>query len=124
MFARIATRRSQARRAARVLHQQPVQVASEELRILMSRVEDLVDRLGSDADPELKRLRKRAETALSNARSAVAEGGAQLTSQVRDIAAQGQAYVRRQPLASVGLVALGMLAIGLWASRGMRSDDG
>jgi ElaB/YqjD/DUF883 family membrane-anchored ribosome-binding protein len=124
MFARIATRRSQARRAARVLHQQPVQVASEELRILMSRVEDLVDRLGSDADPELKRLRKRAETALSNARTAVAEGGAQLTSQVRDIAAQGQAYVRRQPLASVGLVALGMLAIGLWASRGMRSDDG
>jgi len=124
MFARIATRRSQARRAARVLHQHPVQVASEELRILMSRVEDLVDRLGSDADPELKRLRKRAETALSNARTAVAEGGAQLTSQVRDIAAQGQAYVRRQPLASVGLVALGMLAIGLWASRGMRSDDG
>jgi len=124
MFARIATRRSQARRAARVLHQQPVQVASEELRILMSRVEDLVDRLGSDADPELKRLRKRAETALSNARTAVAEGGAQLTSQVRDIAAQGQAYVRRQPLASAGLVALGMLAIGLWASRAMRSDDG
>jgi len=124
MFARIATRRSQARRAARVLHQQPVQVASEELRILMSRVEDLVDRLGSDADPELKRLRKRAETALSNARSAVAEGGAQLTSQVRDIAAQGQEYVRTRPLASVGLVALGMLAIGLWASRGMRSDDG
>jgi ElaB/YqjD/DUF883 family membrane-anchored ribosome-binding protein len=124
MFARIATRRSQARRAARVLHQQPVQVASEELRILMSRVEDLVDRLGSDADPELKRLRKRAETALSNARTAVAEGGAQLTSQVRDIAAQGQAYVRRQPLASVGLVALGMLAIGLWASRDIRSDDG
>src|SRR4029077_4889929 len=124
MFARIATRRSQARRAARVLHQQPVQVASEELRILMSRVEDLVDRLGSDPDPELKRLRKRAETALSNARPAVAEGGAQLTSQVRDIAAQGQAYVRRQPLASVGLVALGMLVIGLWASRAMRSDDG
>jgi ElaB/YqjD/DUF883 family membrane-anchored ribosome-binding protein len=124
MFARIATRRSQARRAARVLHQQPVQVASEELRILMSRVEDLVDRLGSDADPELKRLRKRAETALSNARTAVAEGGAQLTSQVRDIAAQGQEYVRRRPLASVGLVALGMLAIGLWASRTMTSEDG
>jgi ElaB/YqjD/DUF883 family membrane-anchored ribosome-binding protein len=124
MFARIATRRSQARRAARVLHQQPVQVASEELRILMSRIEDLVDRLGSSADPELKRLRKRADAALSNARTAVAEGGAQLTSQVRDIAAQGQEYVRRQPLVSVGLVALGMLAIGLWASRAMTSDDG
>jgi ElaB/YqjD/DUF883 family membrane-anchored ribosome-binding protein len=124
MFARIATRRSQARRAARVLHQQPVQVASEELRILMSRVEDLVDRLGSAADPELQRLRKRAETALSSARSAVAEGGAQLGSQVRDIAAQGQEYVRRRPLTSVGLVALGVLAIGLWASRAMTSDDG
>jgi len=123
MFARISTRRSQARRAARVLHQQPVQVASEELRILISRVEDLVDRLGSAADPELARLRKRAESALSSARAVISERGAQLTNQVRDMAAQGQDYVRRRPLASVGLVALGMLALGLWASRAMTSDD-
>jgi len=122
MFARMSTRRYQARRAARVLHEQPAQVAREELRNLMASVEDVVERLGSAADPELKRLRKRAEVALANARVAVGQGGAQLGEQVRDIAAQGQEYVRRRPLASLGLVALGMLALGLWASRSTMND--
>ena len=117
MFARMSTRRSQARRAARVLHEQPAQVASEELRNLIASVEDMVERLGSAADPELKRLRKRAEVALDNARAAVAQGGTQLGEQVRDIAQQGQEYVRQRPLASLGLVAVAMLALGLWASR-------
>ena len=87
MFARNSSRRSQVRRAARVLNEQPVQVASEELRILISRVEDLLARLTASTDPELKRLRQQAELALSNARAAMANGGAQLADQVRDIAA-------------------------------------
>jgi ElaB/YqjD/DUF883 family membrane-anchored ribosome-binding protein len=123
MFARIATRRSQARRAARVLHEQPMQVASEELRILISRLEDLVQRLGSAADPEVNRLRKQAEAALSNVRAAIAAGGAQLGDQVRSIAAQGQDYARRRPVASASLVTLGLLAIGVLASRALTSDD-
>jgi ElaB/YqjD/DUF883 family membrane-anchored ribosome-binding protein len=94
-----------------------MQVASEELRNLIASLEDVIERLGSAADPELRRLRKRAEVALANARAAVAEGGAQLGQQVRDIAHQGQEYVRQRPLASLGLVAVGMLALGLWASR-------
>ncbi len=122
MFARIASRRSQVRRAARVLHQQPVQVVGEELRILISRVEDLVDRLGKAADPELRRLRKQAEVALANAKAAIGEGGSQLGDQVRELAEHGQEYVRRRPLTSLGLVALGMLAIGLLTSRSMMSD--
>jgi len=122
MFTRMTSRRSQARRAARVLHEQPVQVANEELRILVSRVQDLVDRLGTAADPEVKRLRKQAEVALSNAKAAIGEGGMQLADQVRDFAAHGQEYVRRRPLTSVGLVALGMLVIGLLSSRTMMSD--
>ena len=123
MFARMATRRSQARRAARVLHQQPMQVAGEELRILMSRLEDLVLRLGSAAGPEVSRLRKQADSALSNARAAIAEGGTQLGAQVRAIAAQGQEYARRRPVASASLVALGLLAIGVLASRALTGDD-
>jgi ElaB/YqjD/DUF883 family membrane-anchored ribosome-binding protein len=122
MFARMTSRRSQARRAARVLHQQPVQVVGEELRILISRVEDLVGRLGEAADPELRRLRKQAEVALSNVKAAIGEGGSQLGDQVRELAEHGQKYVRRRPLTSLGLVALGMLAIGLWTSRSMMSD--
>ncbi len=122
MFARMSSRRSQARRAARVLHEQPAQVASEELRNLIASVQELVERLGAAADPEVKRLRNRAEVALDNAREALGQGGSQLGQRARDLAEQGHAYVRRRPVASLGLVALGMLAIGLWASRSMMSD--
>ncbi len=119
MFARMSSRGSQARRAARVLHEQPGAVASEELRNLIASVQELVERLGTAADPEVKRLRNRAEVALDSAREALAQGGAQLGQRARDLAAQGQDYVRRRPVASLGLVALGMLALGLWASRSM-----
>jgi ElaB/YqjD/DUF883 family membrane-anchored ribosome-binding protein len=122
MFARVSSRRSQARRAARVLHQQPVQVASEEVRILIATMEDLIQRLSVAADPELKRMRKQCESALANAKSALAQGREQLRDQVGELAQQGQRYVRSRPLLSVGVVAVGMLAIGLLASRSMTSD--
>ena len=122
MFARSASRRSAARRAARVLHEQPVQVASEELRILVSRVEDILGHLSVATDPELKRLQKQAEAALSNAKAAMTAGGRQLANQVRDVAEQGGKYVRRSPWTSLGLVALGMLAIGLLTGRSVMSD--
>jgi ElaB/YqjD/DUF883 family membrane-anchored ribosome-binding protein len=123
MFARMATRRSQARRAARVLHQQPMQVASEELRILISRLEDLIQRLGSAAEPEVSRLRRQAETALADARAAIAERGVQLGDQVRAVAAQSREYARRRPVTSASLAALGLLAIGVLASRALTGDD-
>ena len=118
MFARITSRRhSQERRAARVLNERPLRVANEELRILISTVQDLVDRLETAADPELKRLREQAEAALGRAKAAIGEGGAQLGEQARQLAVQGQQYVRRRPFTSVGVVALGMLAIGLVTGR-------
>ena len=122
MFARSASRRSAARRAARVLHEQPVQVVSEELRILVSRMEDLLERLSVATDPELKRLRQQAEAALANAKAAMSAGKTQLAGQVRDIAEQGGRYVRRSPWTSLGLVALGLLAIGLVTGRSVMSD--
>jgi ElaB/YqjD/DUF883 family membrane-anchored ribosome-binding protein len=121
MFDNVTSRR-QERKAARILNERPLQVANEELRILMSTVQDLVDRLATAADPELKRLRKQAEAALAHARAAIGEGGAQLGEQARQLAAHGQRYVRRRPLSSLGVVALGMLAIGLVTGRAMRTD--
>jgi ElaB/YqjD/DUF883 family membrane-anchored ribosome-binding protein len=118
MFARGTTsRHSRERRAARVLHEHPLRVANEELRILMATVQDLVDRLNTAADPEMKRLRRQAEAALARARASLGESGAQLGDQARQLAAQGQEYVRRRPLTSVGAVALCMLAIGLLTGR-------
>ena len=120
MFDNVTSRR-QERKAARILNDRPLRVANEELRILMSNVQDLVDRLDKAADPELKRLRRQAETALTRARAAIGEGGAQFGEQARQLAAQGQRYVRRRPLTSLGVVALGMLAIGLVTGRTIAS---
>jgi ElaB/YqjD/DUF883 family membrane-anchored ribosome-binding protein len=122
MFASMSSRRARARHAARVLHEQPLQVASEELRNLIASVENLVDRLGTAADPELKQLRKRAEGALASARSAIAQGRAQLGEHAGDLVERGQEYVRRRPVASLGLVALGVLALGVLASRSLTDD--
>ena len=116
MFARVTNRR-QARRAARFINQQPLRVANEELRILISTVEDLVERLSTAADPELKRLRRQAETALASAKAAV--GPSQLSDQARELAAQGQEYVRSRPWTALGLVALCMLAVGVWTGRSL-----
>jgi ElaB/YqjD/DUF883 family membrane-anchored ribosome-binding protein len=88
----------------------------------MSTVQDLIDRLGTAADPELKRLRKRAEAALARARAAIGESGAQLGAEARQLAGQGQDYVRRRPLTSVAVVALGMLAIGLVTGRALAPE--
>ena len=116
MFDNITSRR-QERKAARILNERPLRVANEELRILISTVQDLVDRLETAADPELKRLREQAEAALGRAKAAIGEGGAQLGEQAQQLAVQGQQYVRRRPFTSVGVVALGMLAIGLVTGR-------
>ena|SRR6516164_5377177 len=122
MFDNVTSRR-QERKAARILNERPLRVANEELRILVSSVQDLVDRLETAADPELKRLRKQAEAALARARAAIGEGGAQLGEQARELAEQGQRYVRRRPLTSLAVVALAMLAVGLVTGRAMAATD-
>src|ERR1700756_4492886 len=97
MFDNVTSRR-QERKAARILNKRPLRVANEELRILMSTVQDLVDRLDTATDPELRRLRKQADVALTRAKAVLGEGGAVLGKQARQLAEQGQRYVRRRPL--------------------------
>jgi ElaB/YqjD/DUF883 family membrane-anchored ribosome-binding protein len=121
MFDNVTSRR-QERKAARILNERPLRVANEELRILMSTVQDLVDRLDTATDPELRRLRKQADVALTRAKAVIGEGGAVLGKQARQLAEQGQRYVRRRPLTSLGVVAFGMLAIGLLTGRAMATD--
>jgi len=119
MFAR-TTRRShaRARQAAHFLNQHPGQVADAEVRILISTVEDVIERLGMAVDPELQRLRAQTQAALAGVKDAISEGEAQLRERVQDFGVQGGAYVRAHPWTSLGVAALGALAIGLWASRG------
>jgi ElaB/YqjD/DUF883 family membrane-anchored ribosome-binding protein len=121
MFSRSRSR-VQARQAARILNRHPSQVADEEVRILISTVEDLLERLATAADPELMRLRNRTETALDSARASIADSGAQLRDRASDLAEWGGAYVRERPWTSVGLAALCVLPIGLWTGRALMND--
>jgi len=123
MFNRASSRsRSQARQAAQILNRQPAEVADEEVRILISTVQDLVEQLGTAADPELTRLRKQTEVALERARAAIVESGAQMHGQVSELAKRSEAYVREYPWTSLGLAALCVLAVGLWTGRTVMSD--
>jgi len=120
MFARLRGHpRTQAQKAAKVLNEQPAVVATEEMRLLISTVEDLIESLATAADPELRRLRTQTEAAVSTAKSAIAEGGARIREQARDLADQGEAYARAHPWTSFGFVALSALAVGLWTGRAM-----
>lgn len=123
MFSRVSSRsRAQAHQAARVLNRHPAQVANEEVRLLISTVEDLVERLAVTADPELMRLRKQTEAALASVKATVTDSGAQLRDQASDLVEWGGAYVRERPWTSLGVAALCLLAIGLWTGRAVMSD--
>ena len=87
--------------------------------MLISTVDDLIERLTATADPELRRLRTRTEKALANTKAAVAEGGAQALDRAQEL---GAAYVRERPCRSLGVVALCVLAIGLWTGRAVMTD--
>jgi ElaB/YqjD/DUF883 family membrane-anchored ribosome-binding protein len=123
MFTRVRSRsRAEARKAARVLNQRPMAVANEELRILVATVEDLIESLGTAVDPELQRLRKQLQAALASAKAAIAGAGAQVRDQAEELTDQAAAFVQERPWTSLGLLAVCVLAIGLWTSRAALTD--
>jgi ElaB/YqjD/DUF883 family membrane-anchored ribosome-binding protein len=123
MFARLTgRRRAQAHRAAQVLNDAPGLVAREEVGLLISTVEDLIERLSVAADPELKRLRQQTVNALEAAKNVAVQGGAQVRDQAGELARQSEIYISKRPWTSLGLVALGILAIGLWTGRSVTTE--
>lgn len=111
---------ARAGRAAEVLNQNPSGVAADEVRLFISAAQDLIERLESiSSDPEVRRLRSRTGTALKGARAAFAEGGQRVRDRAGEIADYGQIYVRRHPWTTLGAVAVGLLAIGLWTSHSL-----
>lgn len=123
MFAQVRRRRrAQAHRAAQVLNQRPMAVANEEVRILIATVDDLIERLGTAADPELQRLRTQSQAALASAKASIAGAGAQVRNHAEELADQGEAYLKERPWTSLGLLAVCVLAIGLWSGRAVLRD--
>lgn len=87
--------------------------------MLISSVEDLLERLRTAVDPDLQQLREQTEEALDGAKAAITESGAQWLDHAGDLAERGGAYVRERPWTAMGVAALCVLAVGVWTGRAM-----
>lgn len=106
--------------AERVLDYPTPPTATEELQILLSTVDALLQSINAAADSELGRLRSETRNALVAAQAAVASYAAQVRT-MDGTAGNGRAlldgYLRARPLAAIGLTACFVVAIGLLAGR-------
>ena len=93
---------------------------TEDIEVLLSAVDALLQSIHAAADSELGRLRTETRNALIAAQAAVASYAAQV--RAMDGSARGgrallDSYLRARPLAAIGLTACFVVAIGLLAGR-------
>ena len=104
----------------RVLDYPTSPVATEDVQVLISTVDELLRRIDATADSELGRLGSQTRSALAAARMSVAANAAKVREEMGGLAKDGGAYVdyvREQRLVTLGTTALFALAIGLWVGR-------
>ena len=103
--------------AAREAAQQAGTAAGEEVQNLIADVEDLIDRVGDAADPEIRRLRSKVAAALAITKKSIAEGVEQVQGQAKQAIDASDQYVRNQPWDAIGIAALAGLAVGFLVAR-------
>jgi len=103
--------------AAREAAQEATGTAREEVQNLISDVEDLIDRVGEAADPEVRRLRSKVATAVETTKKSIADSADQVQRQAREAFAASDRYVRNQPWEAIGIAALAGIAVGYLVSR-------
>lgn len=111
---------SRARRMAHEKVQQLGAATSEEVQNLIADVEDLIDRVGDAADPEVRRLRAKVASAVAATRRSLAAGADQAQRRARQALDAGDRYVREQPWEAVGIAALAGIAVGFIVSASRR----
>jgi ElaB/YqjD/DUF883 family membrane-anchored ribosome-binding protein len=105
------------RGAAREAAQQAGAAASDEVQNLIADVEDLIDRVGDAADPEVRRLRSKVTAAIATTKTSIADGAEQVQRQAKEAFLAGDRYVRNQPWEAIGIAALAGLAVGFLVAR-------
>ncbi len=90
--------------------------ASDEVQNLIADVEDLIDRVGEAADPEVRRLRTKVADAVTAAKRTITSGAEQVQQRARDALDAGDQYVRNQPWEAIGIAALAGIAVGFLIS--------
>jgi ElaB/YqjD/DUF883 family membrane-anchored ribosome-binding protein len=94
--------------------------ANGQMNSFIENVEDLTHALKDIDTPELARVKAKVKMALAAAKSALADGAAQVRTQARQVSKNTDTYVRDNPWQVVGIAALIGLAVGIVAAR--RSD--
>lgn len=102
--------------AAREKVQAAGAAASDEVHNLIADVEDLIDRVGDAADPEVKRLRTKVANAVVSAKRSIASGTEQVQRQAKDAFDASDRYVHDQPWEAIGIAALAGVAVGFLIS--------
>jgi len=103
--------------APRILDYPAPQLAHEEVRALISTVQELLNLLKAEADSELGRARQRAESAAEAAEAALSAETAAWQEQVRSRRGVGDdAGLRRRPWQMAGLAVL-IVGVGAWVAR-------
>jgi ElaB/YqjD/DUF883 family membrane-anchored ribosome-binding protein len=110
-------------RTGKAAHEKVNQVgtgATEEVQNLIADVEDLVDRVGEAADPEIRRLRAKVAEAVVSTKSSIAAGADQVQRHAKDAFDASDRYVRNQPWEAIGIAALAGIAVGFLVSSSRR----
>jgi ElaB/YqjD/DUF883 family membrane-anchored ribosome-binding protein len=91
--------------------------ANGQINAFIENVEDLTHALKDVDTPEIARVKAKVKIALAAAKSALADGAAQVRSQARQVTKTTDTYVRDNPWQVVGIAAVIGLTIGILASR-------
>jgi ElaB/YqjD/DUF883 family membrane-anchored ribosome-binding protein len=91
--------------------------ANGQINAFIENVEDLTNALKDVDTPEIARVKAKVKIALAAAKSALADGAAQVRTQARQVTKTTDTYVRDNPWQVVGIAAVVGLAIGILASR-------
>lgn len=91
--------------------------ANGQLNSFISNVEDLTLALKDLDTPELARVKAKVKISMAAAKSALADGAAQVRTQARQYSKTTDTYVRDNPWQIVGIAALVGIAVGIIASR-------
>src|ERR1700692_272111 len=87
--------------------------ANGQINSFLEDVEDLTHALKDIDTPEIARVKAKVKMALVAARSALADGAAQVRTQARYVSKNTDAYVRDNPWQVVGIAALIGIAVGI-----------
>lgn len=88
-----------------------------ELKSLADTLESVLNTAESKSKEEVDSLKKKAQAALENSRTRLAEGKEQVVQQTKEIAGKADNYVRENPWTGVGIGAAVGVVLGILLAR-------